>query len=982
MPFRGRGGELRRLADWRADESVNPVLMICGPAGVGKTRLALRFASSLPEQWATGWLRAGTGAMAAGAVRACGDPAMILVDDADGRADLAQFLGVLAEGYTSPVTRVILLARSAAGLAASLASQLDDRHEWIVSRAPVVELEPEGGPEDRERWFEEAVAAFAAKQEAAVPALSPAGRMDADEPMLVLQAQALLAVLGTANDTQDPRKRSFGQVAEALMKHEKRRWAAVAAAWNWGAGGLLSDALQESTITALVLLGFDSGGEAEQILRRIPELRDATAERLATVTDFISAFYPPGPDGAPRIRPGMIGEWFVVSQLTARPALAEALRDGLTDDQAARALSFLASAADRMKPAGRLFGEFATGSQRRRILAAAHAAMTGHAGRQLLDAVIAEQIRGSDEWTIDQLADIDSMIPAHVLLLTHVAIADCTVRLWRAEARDSSAGHQACLARAVRNLSVRLERVGRYREALAAYEEAVALYRALALDDPAVHRPGLAGAVDNLGAGLERVGRYREALAAYEEAVALYRALVRDDPAVHQPGLGLALDNLGAGLERVGRYREALAAYEEAVALYRALALDDPAVHQPELALAVRGLGIGLDRVGRYREALAAFEEAVALYRALVRDDPAVHQPGLGLALDNLGAGLERVGRLREALVANEEAVALYRALVRDDPAVHRPELAWAVRNLGTGLERVGRYREALAAYEEAVALYRALAREDPAIYQPELARAVDNLGVGLEKVGRDQEALAAYEEAVALYRALAREDPAVHQPGLARAVRNLGIGLHRVGRYGEGLAANEEAVALYRSPARDNPAVHQPELATALDNLGAGLDRAGRSREALSARTEATDIFRQLASRDPDLYQKEYQQKLGALRREYDQRGLHDEAVLLHLTDPATQPPPAAQPLAIPQSAAATVTSAVFVNLRPSARARLPTLVTATSPDNRSRRWHAAKGRRIKATLLPTAPFTAVLSTHASKPLARPATASSLDAS
>ena len=713
----GRGGlgsaELRRLSDWCADGSANPVLVISGPAGVGKSRLALRFASRLPEQWARGWLHAGAGAMAAGAVRACGDPAMILVDDADGRADLAAFLGAVAEGYASPVIRVILLARSGAGLAASLASQLEDRHEWIVSRAPTVELEPEGAPEDRERWFAEAVAAFAAGQDAAVPALSPAGRMDADEPMLVLQAQALLTVLGTPGDAGDPRKLSFGQVAGALMKHEKRRWAAAAAAWTWGGGGLLSDPLQESCVTALVLLGSDDDSEAEQILRKITELRDATAERLAAVTAFVSALCPPGPDGAPRIRPSMIGEWFVVSQLTARPALARALRDGLTDQQAARALSFLAGAADRMESAGRLFGEFAAGDPRRRILAAAHAAMTGHAGGPLLDAVIADQVRASDDWTVDQLTDLDRLIPGHVLLLTHVAIADCTVRLWRAQAKDGSALHQPDLAKAVRSL--------------------------------------------------------------------------------------------GAGLDGVGRYQEALAAYEEAVGFYRTLARDNPAVHQPELARAVRNLGAGLDKVGRYQESLAAYEEAVALYGTLARDNPAVHQP----------------------------------------------DLAWAVQNLGVGLERVGRYQESLAAYEEAVGFYRTLARDNPAVHQPELARAVRNLGVGLERVGRYQESLAAYEEAVGFYRTLAR----------------------------------------------DNPAVHQPDLAVALNFLGTGLDRAGRSREALSARTEATDIYRQLASRDPDLYQKEYQKRLGALRREYDQRGLHDEAILHHLADPATEPPPSPQP-------------------------------------------------------------------------------------
>ena len=68
----------------------------------------------------------------------------------------------------------------------------------------------------------------------------------------------------------------------------------------------------------------------------------------------------------PRIRPDMIGEWFVVSQLTAHPALAKGLRAGLTDRQATRALSFLAAAADHMDSASGLFSEFTSGGLRRR----------------------------------------------------------------------------------------------------------------------------------------------------------------------------------------------------------------------------------------------------------------------------------------------------------------------------------------------------------------------------------------------------------------------------------------------------------------------------------------------------------------------------------------------------------------------------------------------------------------------------------------
>ena len=90
-----------------------------------------------------------------------------------------------------------------------------------------------------------------------------------------MQAQALLAVLGSGDDETDPRKLSFGQVADALMKHEKCHWADTAAIWNWGSGGPPSEALQERSIATLVLLGLDGDGAAEQILRRIPELRDA-----------------------------------------------------------------------------------------------------------------------------------------------------------------------------------------------------------------------------------------------------------------------------------------------------------------------------------------------------------------------------------------------------------------------------------------------------------------------------------------------------------------------------------------------------------------------------------------------------------------------------------------------------------------------------------------------------------------------------------
>jgi tetratricopeptide (TPR) repeat protein len=849
VPFRSRTRELAQLAAWR-DDAGCPVRILGGPGGVGKTRLAAEFGLRAPEGWAAGWLHAGAGGTVVDAVRACGDPALILVDDADGRQDLPSLLESLAVQPAEPAIRVVLVTRSPEALRAALARRLEERHAWVASEAETLELEAAGGPDDWARWYEEAVAAFAAALKRPVPPFlqrftqSPA---EAVTPFVVMQAQALLAVLEAGTGERDPRDPSFGQVAGALMDHEQRWWRAVAARWDWG-GSPPALAVQERCLTALALLGADDAAEAGRVLRRVPELIDAPAERMSAIASWLLALYPAGNSLAPRIRPDLIGDWFVVTRLAADPDLARSLRTGLTDDQAARALALLARAADTAGEAARLFSEFAVGSIRRSILAAVQAASAGRAGRRLLDSVIAAELPQAGQWTPEQITEITDLIPDYLLLQTHVVLSTLAVNA----------------------------------------------YRQLAADNPAAHQPRLAMALNNLGTMLRAVGRHRDALAATEEAVTLYRQLAADNPAAHQPDRAMALNNLGAMLSAVGRDREALAATEEAVTLRRQLAADDPAAHQPDLAGALTNLGNKLSAVGRDRDALAPAEEAVTLRRQLAADDPAAHQPYLAAALTNLGSMLRAVGSDREALAATEEAVTLYRQLAVDNPAAHQPDRAMALTSLGAMLSAVGRDRDALAAAEEAVTLYRQLAVDNPAAHQPNRAMALNNLGEMLRAVGRDRDALAATEEAVTLYRQLAVDNPAAHQPYLAGALTNLGNKLSAVGRDRDALAATEEAVTLYRQLAADNPAAHQPNLATALTNLGKMLDQGGSGNEMLALQAEAVSIYRDLAERDPDLYQAEYKRQLGALQREYDHRGMSSEAITRDLPPRTNQRPKA----------------------------------------------------------------------------------------
>ena len=870
-PFRGRAADLAWLQAWLDNPHAHPAVLITGPAGTGKTRLLTQFAATRPPLWATGWLQPGHGASALATVRGCGDPALILIDNADTTPDTTALLTALASHHDGTPVRVALTARTAEALTQA-ASQLPETARWILAPAnlPVRTIGPFGSTDDHARWFAEATRAYAAALSTPppdLPATTATGTTTrAAEPVLTIQAQALLAVLETQRrrpQHPDAQTRPFDQVAAALFDHEQDRW--QQAAQQPGSGLADLDApVQQRAIAALMLSRAATEPDAVTALHAVPDLADATAERLARIARWAFGLYPPAPV---QIQPDMLAEWFLITQLTTAPSLAAHLND-LTGHHTPALLTLLARASDHMPAAIPLYARLIH-TDPAGLAAAADAALTARIAQPQLDAALAALIT-STHWIPETLADLDHHLAEGTLPRTRAAVSAATLD----HARQT--GTPDGLARALYRYGVSLRDLGRHREALAAKEEALALRRDLAAANPA-HQPDLANTLNSYGVSLRDLGWYREALAADDEALALWRGLAAANPA-HQPDLANTLNNYGASLTGLGRHREALAADDEALALWRDLAAANPA-HQPDLARALNSYGASLRDLGRQREALAAFEEALALYRDLAAANPA-HQPSLANALNSYGASLWDLGRPREALAAFEEALALWRDLAAANPA-HQPDLARALNSYGASLRDLGRQREALAAFEEALALWRVLAAANPA-HQPDLAVALNNYSVTLRDLARHREALAADDEALALWRDLAAANPA-HQPNLARALNSYGNSLRNLGRPREALAAFEEALALYRDLAAANPA-HQPNLAMVLNNYGASLRNLGHRPEALTYDREALELYAILARNDPDLYEKTYQHHLAELRRTYDLSGDHSTSISLHL--------------------------------------------------------------------------------------------------
>jgi tetratricopeptide (TPR) repeat protein len=169
--------------------------------------------------------------------------------------------------------------------------------------------------------------------------------------------------------------------------------------------------------------------------------------------------------------------------------------------------------------------------------------------------------------------------------------------------------------------------LGDYRQALAAYDRAIAL------------RPEYAEAHHNRGVALRRLGRHEEALAAYDQAI----SLLPDFPEAHY--------NRGVALGNLGRYEEELAAYDRAIALRT----DYPEAHNNR--------GVALGSLGRFEEALTAYDRAIAL------------RPDFPEARYNKAGVLSRLARWAEALEQLTRAIGVdqsKRELARTDPVFQR----------------------------------------------------------------------------------------------------------------------------------------------------------------------------------------------------------------------------------------------------------------------------------------------------------------------
>ncbi len=646
VPFWPRPDVQYELMAWR-DDTDDPasVLLVHGPGGQGKTRLANAFAGLCHE---TGWAVAravsrvhspgdvlpdGPQAVAGSAAMDEHKPVLVVVDYAERWpvSTLAELIRSLVLDFTGRTLRVLLLARSHGQVWQAL-SPLLGRDIDILD--PVALGTMTATPHDRDDAFTQAAHAFQqALGQPQSPVTPPDLSHDDFGSVLMLHMAALAAVCADHDHQTRPTRTDLSGY---LLEHEKRHWPLTGPTHD----GVTPAQAADSVFVAAVFGPFPTAADATAVLASGGIAEQAMAR---TVLAWHDTLYPadtqhaaPGlsPALAP-LRPDRFGEDFVAHHLTVASRAIELLHCVLDqahtdaawgEDAVRRSLIVLAAVADRHAPIRAILWNLLN-------------------DQRLATRVNATVIQTSiDHAPLTTCQAIEAALPNYRTDLLQAA-ATLTDHILTALPLTTT---PATRARYLNNLGIRMAEAGDKQAALAPVREAVERNRELAEADPAAHLHNLAASLSNLGVRLAEAGDKQAALAPAREAVTIQRALAEADPAAHLPNLAASLNNLGNPLAEAGDKQAALAPAREAVTIRRALAEADPAAYLPDLAMSLWALAWGQTHDGpkssALAEALDASEAACQLYKRLSEAWP----DGFGDLLNAARATRDTVRRLLE----------------------------------------------------------------------------------------------------------------------------------------------------------------------------------------------------------------------------------------------------------------------------------------------------------------------------------------------
>jgi tetratricopeptide (TPR) repeat protein len=338
-----------------------------------------------------------------------------------------------------------------------------------------------------------------------------------------------------------------------------------------------------------------------------------------------------------------------------------------------------------------------------------------------------------------------------------------------------------------------LDDLKRSDEAIELYDKVVSQY---GTEEELVLRAPVARALCNKGHSLKELGRGNEAIAASNDVVSRYGTA--SEPELRQH-VARALVTKGASLTALGRSDKAIATSNDEVILSMTLSdgrvipyyTDEDLEQRIRDAPALLAKGVSLDELGRHDEAVAIYDKVVSYAEGISQFRSASQQ------LRQYAAK----ARLKRRACLNRQAITVYDEVIRRygtaSERALRYHVAGALFCKADSLWALGGSNEAIAVYALVVKRY-GTATELARL----VATAIRNIGVLLGKQGRGDKAIAAFDQLVKRYRGTS--DLALREK-VAEALYMKAVGLGKLRLCNKAIAVCDELVHQYGT-ARELP--------------------------------------------------------------------------------------------------------------------------------------------------------------------------------
>jgi predicted ATPase/transcriptional regulator with XRE-family HTH domain len=239
--------------------------------------------------------------------------------------------------------------------------------------------------------------------------------------------------------------------------------------------------------------------------------------------------------------------------------------------------------------------------------------------------------------------------------------------------------HKGLHAKVLRALVVLMSGFGNFNDALGPCEEAIRLHREAGDDS------GLGGSLTSLGIIMQFRGDFARAMELHEESLAIRRRLG------DELGMAVAHSNLASVAFTKGDLIAAARFAEESATIYRRIG------HTSGMSHALMKLGLVAMLEGHYERAERLFEETLRLQKSLGSSG------NMFYSLTNLGGVAHKQGHLDVALARYHEALDLLRAVP------NKPAIAATLEGLAAAIASAGDPRRAARIFSAADALRRTI---------------------------------------------------------------------------------------------------------------------------------------------------------------------------------------------------------------------------------------------------------------------------------